>query len=201
MAALSTRLLSVKQSSMARPPWRQAAPTALPSASTRAAVTDADSSPSWSQPASVDRMARRMKGRRSMAKDGSMRRYRPSGGSLECSNAKTGRAWPPSFDSRSSQHVSACQQLALQPLRDRDALAAGALHVQQRERAVAAGHDQLLAVDRDHTARCGGDVQSLDLCPPQLDRLAPGLEGGAGKRIEGAHAALDEVGRQRPVDR
>ncbi len=59
----------------------------------------------------------------------------------------------------------------------------------------------MLAIDRDHGAGGGRDVQPLDLRAPQLDRLAVRLEAGARERIEGADAAFDDVGRQRPGDR
>src|SRR5215475_13429969 len=70
MAALSVLRLSAKQSSMARPAWRQAPPMARPSASWRAAAAVADSRPSWSQPARITSRGTMSSGRRDMAKPG-----------------------------------------------------------------------------------------------------------------------------------
>src|ERR1700760_3824064 len=138
MAALSTRLLSAKQSSIARPAWRQAAPTALPSASWRAAVAVADSMPSWSQPASSTRSGARTKRRRIMAARGcpayigivacdlSLRAIRGGGG------PRVARVALP-------QPVSGLQRPRLQPRLDRLAPPARALDFAQGQRALGAG--------------------------------------------------------------
>src|SRR5689334_12549069 len=107
---------------MARPAWRQAPPTALPSASLRAATALADSTPSMSQPVSTNRAETSSRQtRRCMAAVG----FQP--GISAAAGAGLRRAQMGAYGQRPS----------VQEVRRADAAAAAALQRHQFERAFA----------------------------------------------------------------
>src|SRR5688500_10386903 len=88
--------------------------------------------------------------------------------------------------------------LALEEALHRHALAAGALHFEQRERVLCARDLQLFAVAPQlagHATPAGAQTGA-----PDLERLAFVNEVSARKRVEGADPPLELGGRPRPVD-
>ena len=89
--------------------------------------------------------------------------------------------------------------MPLQEIPRADAFATGQLQVQQLQRLLPAGDDEAAAVGPQHLSRRAGLVDHPRA--PDLQALAGDVRRAARERVEGAHAALQRLGAQTPVDR